>query len=184
MVAVGHQVHPELAARRLDAGIDLARRHLHALGHHLEMVDQVGEFHSSMMCSRKAVSLPMPSGPTDSRDCQPTFGSSIITGPGVSPSRFSSACSTIFQRLTHLVDPHPVARVRVALGAGQVLFGQAALLRRASSPDRLPRGDGSIAGEAEHAADDGRRPLTALEDLFERLLLSGSAAFRARAWRS
>ena len=46
----------------------------------------------------------MPSGPTDSRDCQPTFGSSIITGPGrLQP--FERLLDDL-QRLAHLVDPH------------------------------------------------------------------------------
>src|ERR1044072_992736 len=38
--AVGHQVRAELAARRLDRGVDLPGRHLEALGDQLEVVDQ------------------------------------------------------------------------------------------------------------------------------------------------
>src|SRR5258705_8399801 len=38
--AVGDQIHAELALRRLDRGVDLAGRHMEALGIKLEMMDQ------------------------------------------------------------------------------------------------------------------------------------------------
>src|SRR5262249_62071314 len=67
--------------------------------------------------------------------------------------------------------PGMVAPVHLHAVFAQVLLGQEQdLLDQAYEVDVLAA-VGLVAGEPEHAADDRRRPLSALQDLLERLLL-------------
>ena len=131
--AVGHEVHAELAFRRLDGRVRLARRYGEAFGEQLEVVDQ--RFH---------VVLHLGAGRRSDLEVAQHHRAGILAQP-------LHALLDDLVRLAHFLDAHEVAVVAVAVAAERDVEVDLVVARVRLLLAQVPRDAGAAQHGARHA---------------------------------